>query len=393
MNENMAGLSKVLREKQELQAQRFFCLACLLLCTANVAYSSSWRAIGPGADGAVECLAIHPDNPNIMLAGSDVGTFYRTEDGGRTWVTSNRGIFSGAKHSTPIRGFFPTQIVFTPRDPQRVYAVTRSGLLRSVDSGKSWLAESVGLLVEENPTSAFELVSLQLDPADPSRIHVIDQSGYLYKSTDHGENFRTMGQLTIEEVDDPDILDKYLKKPLFARGKVPTSVRLAIDATSSTSNRTLYAATVYDGVYRSIDGGQTWQQAGLANKETNTVACYVDPGTGGNVVVAFVSGYKTLTRATRGAHSYSAGLFASRDGGEIWKRRAEDVFSGAWNVANLIIHPASPNLMLIAEPMRSGSPKNGVWLSEDYGSRWRPLLGNSKESCNYFYFGTLPEHR
>ena len=384
------------------QWMRFFlCLAFLLFITADVAWSSSWRAIGPGADGAVECLAIHPNNPNIMLAGSDVGTFYRTEDGGKTWVTANKGIFSGAKSSIPIRGFFPTQIVFNPKDPNRVYAVTRCGLLRSVDSGKSWLKKSVGLLVEENPTSAFELVSLQLDPTDPGRLYVMDQSGYLYKSTDHGEHFRTMGQLTISDVEDPDILDKYLKKPLFARGKIPTNVRLAIDPTSPANNRTLYAATIYDGVYRSTDGGHTWQQAGLANKEMNTVACYVDPKTGDSVVIAFVSGRKTLTRANRGSHNYSAGLFVSHDGGKTWKRRAEDVFSGAWNIANLIIHPASQNMMLIAEPMRSTSPKKGVWLSEDYGYTWQPLLGNSKESCNYElgwygdrkYIGWFPQVR
>ncbi len=128
-----------------------------------------------------------------------------------------------------------------------------------------------------------------------------------------------------------------------------------------------------NGVYRSTDAGKTWSHAGLDNTgRIGRVA--IDPR---NPAVVYVAAM---------GHCYGPqqerGVFRTRDGGKTWERVLfVDENTGAIDVA---IDPSNPRTLfaatwqLVIRPWTSenGGPGSGIYVSRDGGTSWRRLTGN-----------------
>lgn len=81
----------------------------------------------PHEAGHVHGFGVHPDRPQRVLAGVEIGGALRSDDGGETWTTiddlSGEDVHNVAPH---------------PTDPDRWYAATGGGLVESADGGESW---------------------------------------------------------------------------------------------------------------------------------------------------------------------------------------------------------------------------------------------------------------
>ncbi len=145
----------------------------------SVMYAASvgggvWKSSNAGADWtqltdlvlpniAVASLAMDPSNPQVLYAGTGEGFFnadairgtgiYKTSDGGVTWTA-----LSATVPPAGVAGDFSyvTQIVVSPRSPNRVYASTRTGLFRSNDGGGTWTR-----LIDANAVRGCQDVVLQ----------------------------------------------------------------------------------------------------------------------------------------------------------------------------------------------------------------------------------------
>lgn len=96
-----------------------------------------------GADSFVRSIAVHPKNPEVLLAGvgkvengKALGGLYRSEDGGATWKLVCDAIdFDGQGPSV----FLGEVLSFNPMNPDQVAAGGESlGLFQSLDGGKTW---------------------------------------------------------------------------------------------------------------------------------------------------------------------------------------------------------------------------------------------------------------
>ncbi|HIG75387.1 MAG TPA: T9SS type A sorting domain-containing protein [Bacteroidetes bacterium] len=124
------------------------------------------------------------------------------------------------------------------------------------------------------------------------------------------------------------------------------------------------------GVYRSRDGGATWQARGL--EATGTIGrIVVDPTDGDRVWVA-AAGTLFDTDPSRG-------VFRTTDGGDSWTRTlAVDDSTGAIDLA---VNPRAPDTLYAATWTRQrrpddrsyGGPGSGVWRSADGGASWTQL--------------------
>lgn len=129
-----------------------------------------------------------------------------------------------------------------------------------------------------------------------------------------------------------------------------------------------------DGVYRSVDGGKTWKHIGLA--ETQTVSkIRVDPKNPDLVYVAAL-GHVFGPNPERG-------VFRSKDGGKTWEKILyKDNKTGA---VDLAIDPTNPRILYAAlwEAYRnpwslsSGGPGSGLHKSTDGGDTWTDLTKNA----------------
>ena len=125
-----------------------------------------------------------------------------------------------------------------------------------------------------------------------------------------------------------------------------------------------------DGVYRSVNGGLTWTHLGLeATRHISTVR--VDP-TDSNVAYVAALGHAHGPNPERG-------VYRTRDGGATWDlvlHRGED--SGA---ADLCLDPRNPRILYatmwqgrrLPWRMDSGGPGSGLWRSVDGGDTWEDL--------------------
>jgi len=128
-----------------------------------------------------------------------------------------------------------------------------------------------------------------------------------------------------------------------------------------------------DGVYKSIDGGKSWKFMGLADTQQIS-RIRIDPKDPNTVYVAAI-GHIWGPNQERG-------VFRSRDGGKTWQKILyKDENTGA---AEIAFEPGNPNTVYATtwqvrrQPWRfdSGGPGSGIWKSTDGGDKWTEISRN-----------------
>jgi photosystem II stability/assembly factor-like uncharacterized protein len=292
----------------------------------------------------VGLVALHPDpyadlTSPVLAAEGDEGPFGPAEP--EEWLLAQRTAFDD---SIPAKAY------------QRA-AEQASELAEGTAEEDPVLAQTPWEL--EGPTNiGGRVVDIAVDPVLADTVYMAAATGGVWKSTDAGSTFA----------------------PAW-----PHDLTQSMGALAIASDGTLFAGTgepnngggsiVYggSGVYRSTDRGETWQLVGLETSGSiGRIA--IDPTNPDRIFVA-AKGYVTKTGGQRG-------LWRSNDGGDTWQLvlSGENVTTGAADVA---IDPARPNRVFVAmwdtirEPdLRTyGGVGSGLFRSTDGGSTWTRLGG------------------
>lgn len=127
------------------------------------------------------------------------------------------------------------------------------------------------------------------------------------------------------------------------------------------------------GIYKSTDGGQTWQHLGLT--DTNTIARIVIHPKNPDIVYVAASGHEWTFNAERG-------LYKTIDGGKTWSKIL--YVNEQTGVIDLVMDPSNPNILYAATWQRIrkkwNDPQNelhytgsGLWKSTDGGATWKQI--------------------
>lgn len=276
--------------------------------------------------------------------------------------------------STNGPGQLAWSLAVNPAATSTLYAGTDDGVFKSVDSGASWTASSTGLPVGDG--SARTVLGLAHDPqsASPGILYAALDIGnppngtQLYKSIDGGATWAPTGMPAVFSglvavVLDPTIVaNPQSQRTVFAAG-LQAGVWKSTDgggsftqvlnipmfslALARSSVNTLYAATM-SGVYKSTNGGSSWTQAsnGLPTALSGYQAIRsvaVDP-TNANVVFAGTDGF----------------IYKTTNGGATW---TEAVATGD-RVPVVAIDPRNP------QKIYAGTEATGVLRSVNGGVTW-----------------------
>ncbi|MGH2367153.1 MAG: WD40/YVTN/BNR-like repeat-containing protein, partial [Chloroflexota bacterium] len=235
----------------------------------ETAEAASWHATGLGGL-PVSLIALDRSAPGVIYAavhGGGRSNLRKTANGGQTWVALERGLPAGIQ---------PTALAVSPDEGRVVLVAGVDGLFRSTSGGATWTDVRQPL-----PT----VTALLFDGANPHIALAGTELRGNFRSTDGGRTWRP-AHLGLSR-------DRY--------GATPGAVRLAQHPTEP---RTIYMGTNgFAGVYRSEDGGQSWQSASNGLSSPIILALAVNPAAP-DVLLA-VTG-KGLTRSSDGGGSWQA---------------------------------------------------------------------------------------
>src|SRR5206468_3479505 len=117
---------------------------------------NEWTSHGPGG-GFITALAVDPQNPNTVYAGTIGGGVFKSANGGASWSAANFGLTAADVRALAV----------DPRNPSTVYAGTNgAGVFKSTNGGASWSAANSGL-------TATDVHALAVDPQSPSTVYVV----------------------------------------------------------------------------------------------------------------------------------------------------------------------------------------------------------------------------
>ena len=183
-------------------------------------------------------------------------------------------------------------------------------------------------------------------------------TGGLWKTTNNGTTFRS-------------VFDSYGTHSVGALAYSPANPDIVWVGTGEANNR--QSSSFGDGVYKSTDGGETYTHAGL--RETQTIARVIAHPTDPDVAWVAATGHLFGPNPERG-------IYKTSDGGRTWNHVLRvDENTGA---TDLVIDPSNPDVLLAAMYQRrrtaccfvGGGPGSGIWRSGDGGETWDRLSGN-----------------
>jgi photosystem II stability/assembly factor-like uncharacterized protein len=131
--------------------------------------------------------------------------------------------------------------------------------------------------------------------------------------------------------------------------------------------------SIGNGIYKSTDSGKTWDHMGL--DQTGRISQIVVHPTDPNIVYAAAMGHCYGPQQERG-------VFRTMDGGKTWERTLfVDENTGA---ADLVMDPHNPRVLFAGMwqvelrpwDLKSGGPSSGLYVSSDAGATWKHLTGH-----------------
>ena len=282
-----------------------------------------WKNVGPGGGGWVQSMLASRHGEDTFFVGCDVGGFYRSDDGGKSY----------AIHNTGFEDYFIECFAEHPGDPKILYAGLKGGVYKSVDGGQTWRWLREGFPPPQEFTFAVMVSKIVLDPQNPETVYAaIGQpregrggQGSIYKSENGGASWRQIVQ----------------------KGQLAPDLLISDLAIHPQDARRLLIATP-QGVFASADGGATWaaSNAGLPTHR-RTLRLAQSPS---NPKIVYVS-----LKGKAGETPWQAGVYRSEDGGRTWQPRVHGLSQAAgkdgtsdmlcaW-VSELAVHPQNPDIV------------------------------------------------
>jgi hypothetical protein len=258
--------------------------------------------------------------------------------------------------------------VSRPDEPTVLYVGAASGgVWKSIDAGVTWKS-----VFDEQPQS---IGALRVEPTDPETVWVgtgeswvrnsVSVGRGVYKTTDGGDSWSRVGLEASERIGairidptDGDVVYVCATGPLWSAGDER-------------------------GVYKTTDGGDSWERVLHVDADTGCADLDLDPQDPRILYAAMWQFRRRPDFFTSGGPG--SGLYKSTDGGDSWQRLEDGLPEGELGRIAVAVAPSRPSVVYA----NVEAEDSALYRSDDLGASWRRVNASPNVVMRPFYFGEL----
>lgn len=288
-----------------------------------------WREVGPyrgGRSAAVEGIA---SQPNVYYFGATGGGVWKTVDGGESWKPVSDGFFGGSIGAVAVAESDPNVVyVGTGEKTVRGNVSHGDGVWKSLDAGKTW--KHIGL------ADSRHIPRVRIHPRNPDLVYAAalghlfgsNQQRGVYRSKDGGRTWERILFVNENSGAIDLILDPANPRVLYASTWRVRRTPYSLESGGEGS-----------ALWKSTDGGDTWinlsKNKGLPKAPLGIIGVSVSASNPQNVYA--------IIEAAEG------GVFRSRDGGETWEKTNDDrnLRQRAWYYTRIYADPKEEDTVYV----------------------------------------------
>jgi photosystem II stability/assembly factor-like uncharacterized protein len=260
----------------------------------------------------------------------------------------------------PFRGGRTVAITGVSHQPNVFYmAAVNGGVWKTTDSGNTW-----NPIFDDQPTGSVGAIAAA--PSDPNILYVGSGEGLqrpdlstgdgVYKSTDAGKTWKHLGLRDAQQI-----------TAILVDPKDPNRVFVAAEGHP-------YGPNAERGVFRSTDGGQSFQKVLYKDENTGAADLAFDP-TNSQTIYAVLWAARVAPWEIRSGESFisaGSGLFKSRDGGNTWKQLTKGLPTAEDGLGRIGIAVAQsqPNRLYLTVEAKKNA---GIYRSDDASESWQQV--------------------
>ncbi|MDX1628133.1 MAG: glycosyl hydrolase, partial [Fulvivirga sp.] len=298
----------------------------------------------------------------ILLLCTSAAVFSQKRKKKDQGLTFNKELYCALewRNIGPFRGGRSAAVTGVPGKPNLFYmGSTGGGVWRTTDAGNTWENISDGYFggsIGAVTVSEWDNNVIYVGGGEKTVRGNVSYGYGMYKSVDAGKTWEHIG------LDNSRHISRVRTHP-----KNPDLVYAAVMGD-------LYKSTEERGVYRSKNGGETWERVLFANADAGAVDLIMDPN---NPRVLYASTWR-IRRTPYSLESGGEGsaLWKTTDGGDTWKNISDNkgLPGGIWGISGVTVSPVNSNRVWAIIENDNG----GVFRSDDAGETWQKV--NSSRS-------------
>ncbi|HWQ34280.1 MAG TPA: glycoside hydrolase [Blastocatellia bacterium] len=264
----------------------------------------------------------------------------------------------------PFRAGRTVGAVGIPNQPNVFFiGVNNGGVWKTTDAGRTWQP-----IFDDQPTGSIG--DLAVAPSNPDIIYVGSGEGLplrpdlsvgdgVYKSTDGGRTWRHMG------LRDGQQIGSVIVDP-----KDPNRVFVAVCGHPFGPNQER-------GVFRSLDGGETWQKVLYRDENTGAIQVEFDPS---NPQIVYADLYEVRHGPWENGQwqGPGSGLYKSTDGGTTWRQLTRGLPTFEQGLGRIGFGIARSNPQIIYATVDANPQVGGIYRSDDAGESWRRVSNDQR---------------
>jgi photosystem II stability/assembly factor-like uncharacterized protein len=290
----------------------------LYVATNDAVYKSrdgaqSWERFQSFSARRVTTVAIDPQLPATVYAGTMGDAVYKSPDGGQHWLPHNVGL---KEHVS-----FVNQFVFHPALSEKIYAATTVGAYLTQNGGREWEERMAGM------KEVHIVVSLAINSKDPSVLYA-GTTGGIYRSDDSATSW------------------KKINTGLIPEQELMASMALGVNVIEiNPVNPDIVYAGSTKGLFRTQNRGESWERIGQSLPDPFISSIVIHPA---EPHMIYIGGPQ--------------GVWKSGDSGKTWQALNQGL--ATLNVRALAMAPKN------SQTLYAGTNGSGLYRSTDAGTSW-----------------------